>query len=253
MLFKMLRIFITLALLAAVQCRFGGGFFHSDYYYEGESESESESESSESSSESSSETSSEPPPCPCTPLEVGQCCDDCHYCKDENAICDTYGYSKVCVCKDGFIFDYKCKKCVPDNGPLTTETTHTTPTTPQTTTPQTPTPQTTPPCPFCYAISRLDGSCIRMRYGVACQADPDSCCVLDGLKCIDGICRCSNPDINYDPFEEKCCGSELGETCCLKAGFDQCKIRDSNSICDLNKNSTCVCSMNTTPTNGFCM
>ncbi|WAR17593.1 hypothetical protein MAR_032187 [Mya arenaria] len=113
MLFKMLRIFITLALLAAVQCRFGGGFFHSDYYYEGESESESESESSESSSESSSETSSEPPPCPCTPLEVGQCCDDCHYCKDENAICDTYGYSKVCVCKDGFIFDYKCKKCVP--------------------------------------------------------------------------------------------------------------------------------------------
>ncbi|WAR17531.1 hypothetical protein MAR_032236 [Mya arenaria] len=109
MLFKMLRIFLTLALLAAVQCRFGGGLFHSDYYYEGESESES----SESSSESSSETSSEPPPCPCTPLDVGQCCDDCHYCKDENAICDTYGYSKMCICKDGFIFDYECKKCVP--------------------------------------------------------------------------------------------------------------------------------------------
>ncbi|XP_052762242.1 cadmium metallothionein-like [Mya arenaria] len=230
----------TLALLAAVQCRFGGGFFHSDYYYEGESESESKSESSESSSESSSETSSEPPPCPCTPLEVGQCCDDCHYCKDENAICDTYGYSKVCVCKDGFIFDYKCKKCVPDNGPLTTETAHTTPTTPQTTTPQTPTPETTTP-----------GSCI--RYGEVCQADPDSCCVHDGLKCIAGTCECSNPGMMYDTFEEKCCGYKLGETCCLKKGYDECSmLGDINSICDPN-NSTCVCSVYTTPANGFCM
>ncbi|XP_052761430.1 uncharacterized protein LOC128204118 [Mya arenaria] len=102
----MFRIILILALLAAVQC--GGG---------------SESESSESSSETPSETStcedtpSEPPPCPCIPLDVGQCCDDCQYCKDENAICVTYGYSKLCVCKTYFIFDEESKKCIP-GGPF---------------------------------------------------------------------------------------------------------------------------------------
>ncbi|XP_052765459.1 uncharacterized protein LOC128206816 [Mya arenaria] len=235
----MLRIFLVLALLAVVRCRIGGGIFHTDYYYEGESESsESSSEpSSESSSETSSETSSS---CSCTPVDVGKCCDDCPYCKDENAVCDIYGHAKMCICKDDFIFDYGCMKCVPDNGPLTTETAHTTPTTPQTTTPQTPTPETTTP-----------GSCI--RYREVCQADPDSCCVHDGLKCIAGTCECSNPGMIYDSFEEKCCGHKLGETCCLKKGYDECNmLGDFNSICDPN-NSTCVCSFDTTPTNGFCM
>ncbi|XP_052812494.1 uncharacterized protein LOC128240049 [Mya arenaria] len=176
MLFKMLRIFLTLALLAAVQCRFGGGLLHSEYYYEGESESES----SESSSESSSETSSEPPPCPCTPLDVGQCCDDCHYCKDENAICETYGYGKICICKDGFIFDYECKKCVP-------ETTKTPPTPPPTMTPTTTPPPngTEPPGRPC---GRSANDCIRSD-GIKCENV--ICCGQDGWpSCDKKFCVC---------------------------------------------------------------
>ncbi|WAR17644.1 hypothetical protein MAR_032238 [Mya arenaria] len=167
MLFKMLRIFLTLALLAAVQCKFGGGFFHPEYYYEGESESESES--SESSSESSSDTSSKHPPCPCTPLEVGQCCDDCHYCKDENAICDTYGYSKVCICKYGFIFDYECKKCV-------TETNMTTTTTPP------------PNVPIGGPCGRSANDCIRSA-GIKCENV--ICCNDNGWPaCSEKFCVC---------------------------------------------------------------
>ncbi|WAR17618.1 hypothetical protein MAR_032239 [Mya arenaria] len=99
----MLRIFLVLALLAVVRCRIGGGIFHTDYYYEGESES------SESSSEPSSESST---------VDVGKCCDDCPYCKDENAVCDIYGHAKMCICKDDFIFDYGCMKCVPGGDEL---------------------------------------------------------------------------------------------------------------------------------------
>ncbi|XP_052783337.1 uncharacterized protein LOC128219559 [Mya arenaria] len=99
----MLRIFLAVALLASES---------SGYSSESSSETSSPTPSESSTCE---DTPSEPSPHPCPPVAVGQCCDYCPFCKDENAICATYGLAQMCICKTYYTFDYDWNECVPDD------------------------------------------------------------------------------------------------------------------------------------------